>query len=538
MVQGIIADSDDDGDDVLSPHQAQPHPTVAGHAAPGRSSDHLGTLTDSTDSAFFQSVFDEQNAAAIEFAQMASGGEVVEPGTVPDPYEIPSSPEASPVPRLGASRGKRQVHMERPRMNSSAEGAIDEIRPADDAQADVHDIAQRSRKRRRIGASPKPEPESGDGIHETPPGETYPSSYKAEIPEMLEAVTPTLPVNNETSFFVPLKPLSSSQKMDYQNTLADSSQSLGDPAVMELRYDLKVVSSSSATNINTPRKDFPSSNIISTLPHTQSDDSRSRRRTRGTPMKHINSSPDVIAETGMAMKEPEPEHAIEQPCSDLPLEDEVLNSQDGDREYNPTKPSKAKGKGDSHKKAAPPKKGRGRPKKTTTQEESPPAPLDTTAPNIDDEVEVVATKVQKKKRGRPKKPGKTPRKTPAPELEQAATNDEQPSNETANGKGNDDVVVEEEGQQGKDTTEPKADPKTSTTSEAKMTPLRELDPNGKNENKPDATAKAPPNESETAEKKANSKAKQTPTPSSKPLYRVGLSKRSRIAPLLKIIRKD
>ncbi|KEY66939.1 hypothetical protein S7711_06888 [Stachybotrys chartarum IBT 7711] len=538
MVQGIIADSDDEGDEVLSPYRAQPHPTVAGHAAPGRSSDHLGTLTGSTDSAFFQSVFDEQNAAAIEFAQMASGGEVVGPGMAADPYEIPSSPEASPATRLGASRSKRQVQMEKPKMDSSAEGGIDETRPGEDAQADVDDLAQRSRKRRRIGASPKPEPESGDGIPGAPLGETYPSSYKAEIPEMSEVVTPTLPVNNETSFFVPLKPMSSSQKMDYQNALADSSQSLGDPAVMELRYDLKVVSSSSATNINTPRKDLPSSNVISTLPHTQSDDSKSKRRTRGTPMKHINSSPDVIAETGMVMKEPEPEQAIEQPSLDLLLDGEVLNSQDGDREYNPTKPSKAKGKADSQKKAAPPKKGRGRPKKTTTQEEPPPTPLDTSPPNIDEEAEVVATKVQKKKRGRPKKSGKTPRKTPAPELEQAATNDEQPSNETANDEGKDDVAVEGEGQRAKDTTEPKADFETSTTSEAKTTPLRELDPNGKNENKPDAAAKAPPNELETADKKATPKAKQTPTPSSKPLYRVGLSKRSRIAPLLKIIRKD
>ncbi|KAL2214250.1 hypothetical protein CC79DRAFT_1328165 [Sarocladium strictum] len=479
MTRLFIADSEDEDEDV-SPQS--PAPVVLPPLPNGQSSDPLSRGTDSTDTAFFKSVYYEQTQAIQERTQAeakgvraastkrVSGGEGM--------WEVPSSPDPQP--------------------------------------------ASTRRKRRKLS--------NDEG--------TNPVTSKDQLADTSSMLPPTLQIDDETAFVITPSAMTKSQREQYHPM--DYGSSIGQDPVSTLRAPgqrlVDLTSSSSGTNLNSPRtvggltqgvisQDGLPNGTIDTLPPpspvqvVQEPSSRSRRL----------SSPDVIALPETTDYE---EHYHEPTGDDEDVRAEVfaaeevqdlkeyhepivIEDEDSAFEDTPVKPKKKRGR---------PKKTEGK-KSTVAAEPTPEEPIATDKPTV-------AEKPAKKKRGRPKKNSITPNKSEAivaeesPPLKQQepshVEDDERPidaevtedlSTEVAHKSEEEDEAIKPKKEKGKTKTQAPSG-KIEKSQEGSSLPDQKT---------PKAPEGKPPQITSQSE--------------GKPMYRVGLSKRTRIAPLLKIVRK-
>ncbi|EQL03932.1 hypothetical protein OCS_00375 [Ophiocordyceps sinensis CO18] len=569
----VIADSDDDIDERGNPLSPQPIQATASSDAHARSSDHVSLATGSTDPAFFQSVFNEQNEAATHETRQKSavnrsvaalssavarlGGEVTASsrisdsaptsqqsafGEFPSPtsqrhhvammatatkdvWDVPSSPERKALSGPSKMKGSRskgvkitrgsRKNLERLGCESEDEAKGEESR----GHGRVDLTPAKERKRRRLDLC-------GSSWDTFSPGLTTILSQDEREPlnerEMGDAavgeLVPTLP---ESSFLVAPIPLSASQKFGYQSIeLVQGSPPSRNP---EVPYN-KMGSSGTATNLNTPRSDIASSHDVGIrAPTPESEAICNKRRMRPPPRRRRSSSPDAIALTSHrqdkgAAEKPEPKRASGTGDAerDDHLLDEELGGQQADDDSDfavAAKPVTGKGPRGRPRKGA----GSGGGKKTGAA-----AAADAGTQSKD---------MPKKKRGRPKK------------VKQGMKADqESPGRVTLEAQAS--AGVEELG----DVDAPRERPEDNKASSEKRGPCspsqRHREEASDGSKRPTAAEERAGKEDEIGRGKVEEATDKSKVKGSfllglagKPVYRVGLSKRLRIAPLLKTLPK-
>jgi hypothetical protein len=470
----------------------------------------------STDPAFFQSVYDEHQEA---IRQVSRATKPQAEKMADDPYDIPSSPEVSARKRKTNPRS---------------------LNP--DESQDQASTPQKHKRRRR-------EDEDVDQVslvkvptQDDPSWNDPPASLDDGMPSTLDPLQalpqlqPVAPVAvMDSSGFVPTQD---------QGPLATGRGGL-------------IKSSGSATNINTPRSLPPSMPLdIATQENTAP---------KSTEPVWVDSSPDMLT-TSMT---PRPSRRGRNAASKVNQMTPVVEDGQPDEPEAPVAPPEPKSPSYTSndepvaKKPAKAKKQRGRPRKNAA-----PEPVPEPAPEVIDEPDIInvaanaapeepsketipeevpeeapaqpaATKKPgkkpKKKRGRPKKSDKavpiadTKPLEEAPPIQGAGQEDEQ------------DVQEHKE-------PDPDPEPKRAKTPKNKRRDddSDAFDPEGdtpaqKDKEEEEEETKAAIKTTPAIEPKKALKANGTGpglTSGNKPIYRVGLSKRSRIAPLLKIVRKD
>lgn len=573
MPPEFVADSDDE-DDYSLPPSPRGAAGNTGNAAAARSSGHTSHATASTDLAFFQGVFDEQNDAAQDYAvdnavqggteqdgvlspmlpgraarrtqtsddallltsitdpttgkgpRLSSGRvtneltQVTTPGrgregTEGDPWDVPSSPEAEASGRTA----RKPVKLSKKSL----------IQASHDTHGD--DSRQKSRKRRKLEPSQQSEGQNdvslvtipGDGMNASMPGASVPSSY----------VVPTLPAASDSSLLVVPKSLTASQKMEYESVHLASSDGPA-PDVRLLRgqhYGINLGSSGSATNVNTPRSDGKSSHVASTQPQalpSLGDATQTASLEKASPpqkrLQRLSSSPDVISmaeptTNGTQVGKGKPREGEEDQTSDWGegtayrakgRPDDLRANDEDDSDYSAPK-------------AVQQKRPRGRPKKNTGSG-SPPAANPQASHAKDGNP---ATK-QTKKRGRPRKSVVEAEKSPPTLGAVDADAHELDSADNARDGGQPEKTRFPLGEAVGDETRLNGTPgkQTGQDSTGATTTASGCGPG----------ELAATDAGSHGQARAGSRGP-SGAGSGKPLYRVGLSKRSRIAPLLKMVRK-
>lgn len=476
MPQLFIADSEDEEEDA-SPHS--PGPVALPPLGTGQSSDPLSRGTDSTDIAFFKNVYYEKAVAIQE-------------RTWGEPNEV------QPMPTKRVSGG----------------GGMWDVPSSPGPQP-----ASSRRKRRKVSNDGQSSPRSGE--HQASGG----------VSGMLP---PTLQIDNEAAFVITPNTMTKSQREEYQ--AIDYGSSVDREPVTNLQAHgqrlLDLTSSSSGTNMNSPRtvgaltqptntQDLPPTAPYEDLQHqlppqtVPTETSRPRRY----------SSPDVIAAdetTGTESQYHEPTGDDE----DVRAAAYSLHQEEKQEEYQ--EPIIVEDDESSfEEESVKPKKKRGRPKKAKSEATTPaskPAPVKEAAPG----------RTAKKKRGRPRKDQATPEKGIATAIANSTGIEEKGQRDDElglrrNAKVDDHKDEEEptlcsEDQRGTPQPPKKSNVKKEANQHLSTTP-----------NQPQQAAKKL---EETSIKTEGSKPLQIGVKDDgKPVYRVGLSKRTRIAPLLKIIRK-
>jgi hypothetical protein len=298
-----------------------------------------------------------------------------------------------------------------------------------------------------------------------------------------------------------------------------------------------LTSSSSGTNLNSPRivggltqglisQDGLPNGTIDTLPPpsplqaAQEPASRPRR----------SSSPDVIALPETTDYE---EHYHEPTGDDEDVRAEVFAAEESQQELKEYNEPIVIEDDDSTFEDTPvkPKKKRGRPKKTEVKKTTVAIELETEEP-IEADKPTVVEKPAKKKRGRPKKNSTTPKKSEAVAVEESPPLKQNESS----------PVEKEEPATNADVTE-------DLSTEVAHKSEDEDEPTKPKKEKGKTKTQVPLGKPEKSQEVSNISNQKTPkAPEGKPLqiisqsegkpvYRVGLSKRTRIAPLLKIVRK-
>ncbi|KAF4982493.1 hypothetical protein FZEAL_1886 [Fusarium zealandicum] len=457
----IILDSDDDEEEHGYSPPRSPH--LLAHVEPPatHSSGRVSRATTSTDPSFFQNIYDEQNDAAHGYAPQDIAGShdmerlsssemtapvpfkrtvtgLIEPSSLmsvadptvaksqniphsngpdewtqastpgrrkaptaimDDPWDVPSSPEVGQDRLVSKIRIKRQQPQPHPMPILNV--------PNPGYEGD----SQERRKRRKVDYSEPSQQGSNEVDLVAIPfsndnEEVRRESQRGPTPSMLP---PTLPVNEDVSFYIATKTLTEAQKMEYESVQLPSSGSHPLPPVYQ--FDLQNLGSSgSATNINTQRSDGTC--LMSTAPQPQNVMDPARLTTRRATMQRWDSSPDVIA----AAESPPRENDTRlpgRPRGDTPAEpiaDEVLEINEPDTTELPAV-EEASAPDPEPEYVEPPvkaKKPRGRPKKKGGTEVSQSTDLSLSHAGDGEQV----TK-PKKKRGRPRKSEK-----PTPQLEE------------------------------------------------------------------------------------------------------------------------
>lgn len=524
-----IPDSDDEAEAgfVPSPRPTMGERAVEDPALTEYKSDAM--RSGSTDPGFFQTVYEEHKEALLQVSRPAkSRSEKTAP--VDDPYDIPSSPDVSVKKRKPSPRESK---------TSKAEGG----QPLTSSTP--------GRKRRRLSEDADqvslvkvPSPRDDAFWENVGPYIEYPASFDGDLPSTLDPLQgpserPQLqPVATmDSSGFVPtqdqgpsavgrgglIKSSGSATNINTQRSLPPSmpldnytQEVAGDPKAADLAWvdsspDLLAAS-------NTPRqsrrgKDKPSrvTQMSPVIEHGQPEQldalapppdleppgyasteepvakkPAKGKKQRGRPRK--KAVPELVPEPGLVAEDTDPPEvvsgtvenvaaeALEGDASIIEAPNEVSEEVPPQRPANP-KPSSKK----PQKKA---KKKRGRPKKS---EEAVPVP------DAAQEAEPHVQEYQKSE--------------PEPEPEPAKSPGDKNRDADAEATGFDSAVSVEKG---------KKENEDVTKTATKAAPVVQLKktPTASNGNGPGST------------------------PGNKPLYRVGLSKRSRIAPLLKIVRKD
>ncbi|KJZ80219.1 hypothetical protein HIM_00069 [Hirsutella minnesotensis 3608] len=589
----VIADSDDDIDERSPSPVPQPRQAIAAIDAPTRLSDHVSQATISTDSAFFQSVFHEQNEAAIATYQQVSARQsgaamhrqsspdaiqqpfglepsslfpdheksdrdalpISAPQTATEPaamratevrdlWDVPSSPEsksASDAYRVRATRtkGVASVKITRGlRRNLEQLGyESDENTRADTSyeQAGESMGSTRGNKKRKVDSSRGVGDDDGGpitGPKRPPPtisakADIISSSRGSVLATPRNICEPTLPVGSDSSFLIAPRPLSASQKGEYQNVdeLIESS-----PPLRKVDIPVRGIGSSgSATMINTPRSNLASSHDVGLRARTPESEAICHMPLAQSARRRRNSSPDVIA---LVSPEQDQTHtdsrSIKTPCvSDARSDGDTGAGENSEITYTKRAADDDESDYALSEKPVKPKKQRGRPRKVPLGESAEKTNLSAPVGGANS----ASPAAPKKKRGRPKK---------LQTLAETANASHDPlTTETISHaeKRNAAPALEEPRGQAGMTSEMDArrDAKSQTGS-----PSKTLDDKLPPPATPQKGSVASPAEAKGVnEDKGSSKMKESSWSKSavKPLYRVGLSKRLRIAPLLKSLPK-
>lgn len=592
MPPAVIADSDDDSDERVSSAPPSPNHTPPVIDAPTRSSDGISHATVSTDPAFFQSIFNEQKDAANQRTQVAQEEGMIQgksassgmsgstagkaaavmftpflvasatkpvnpkyrkvPGMISmngstssrnDPttskqtaasggvWDVPSSPERRPMSKsskkksgqpsktttVKVTRGLRKT-LERLGYQSADED--------DEATNGDKSISTRDKKRRRLDTSGSPRLDPNDANLNTVPNDDFPGAGQGNNNTASGALVATVPADSDSSFLVGPRPLSASQKLEYQSiSLVPSSPPIRHP---ELGAQ-NMASSGTATNVNTPRSNLPSSHDVGLRTKTPENEALRNTRRTGPPRQRRDSSPDVLVY---------PRNDSARARTQLPTQsytkDTVPDGIDGAGEEHETEfiPKQEDENDDSEfaipEKPAQPKRQRGRPRKSAE------APDTATSRETGNG----STAEPKKKRGRPKKPG------PAGDVPaEAMAHVTKTADEVTAGR------QVEDGDVGNKTSMP------ATAQDERSAPARQdwapaekarqttVSSDRSKENQ--SVALGPTTEEagvgtkngQEAQDHNDSRRSSRPEAGAKPVYRVGLSKRGKVAPLLKSLRK-
>ncbi|KAK7208790.1 hypothetical protein V2G26_015968 [Clonostachys chloroleuca] len=550
----VIADSDGDDDEVHSPPFNHIESPIEGHV-------ELAGASDSTDPSFFKNVFNEHFQAAIDPLQAAElnryGEEdelshdffdrgnqpdprVAEPmAEEPDPWEIPSSPEKPPK-MIGFQSKKNRV--------SSGTSNASPTRNGTDV-VDDEGGSRRGKKRRLNHHNAPEEIPSQDPLAQSMPHDEPESQRPA--PDQSSMFPPTLPLPSR--LVVAPNPLTNNQKMEYHRVDPQSSDLLSQDQGPALPRQIGAFerSSGSATNINTPRSQFvpsrsqnldfsepgPQRVLTFNTPDHVDNQERELPPLVGTAPPPEAASPPAILHPAPIMEKPVASYGQDELAAE-PVTTFTRNEEENESEFEDSFAQPKK------------KKKRGRPKKEPAQKATAEA---NGSEIIESNKEATPISGAKKKRGRPKKSdqqGTGPKAADTNEVQ-----DVKPVKTKAKKKASESPDISkqdpEEGQ--------------SATEECKNEDIKadcavEIEPAGMDV--PDTADKkgaahSEELELEKAETKSNndekpleqqSRGKQVTASPAKSLfspgiptkasYRVGLSKRSRVAPLLKIVRKD
>ncbi|KAG5760365.1 hypothetical protein H9Q72_011519 [Fusarium xylarioides] len=466
-----------------------------------------------------------------------------------DMWDVPSSPDARPVRpkiKLKVKSSKAQSASTSDSRHTQESGKLGKTPSSKSGRSD----GSPSGKKRRKVSHPEPSFQGSNDVdlvaipfsHENE-GE-YHESQPAPTPSMLP---PTLPVNQDDSFFITTNPLTEAQKLEYESVQLPSSDSQNHQLPPVRQFEINIASSGDATNINTPRSH--AHYLMSTAPPPPSSVmDPNRAAVRQATGNRWDSSPDVIS----AIDSPPKQKATRQleqirnGDSPKPTNDETTDEQQLEQSelpamqeetfdnYEPAKVKKTK-------------KSWGRPKKKVIEE---PTAM-TEAPSPQPEVVTPVTK-PKKKRGRPKKSDQTDSsKEEIPKIDpSASTNDASLSEDAVRPEKKAKIDIDESESKDELADESEMEPSLKSKSRESSI-LKESDPNILTKSvsslDDDAASKASDAATEEKEEKPEKPAitSRSSTPSkglsaiiNKPVYRVGLSKKSRIAPLLKCLRKE
>lgn len=353
MSPAVIADSDDESD---SNEHAAAAPVVTVPQAQTRSSEHGSLATASTDSIFFQQVFNEQNGAACEktqqlqrnfddvphqssamtipdvpfqrttggfyhssttsaadphmdkfpnaqmgkpsadWAQIASPKKKYdETQNAVDPWEVPSSPEA-PEPLERRSKRGSHIMLDQPYMRDESPAAKDAL---SDGRWDINEITEsRDKKRRRLE-------ESGGTLSTTNDVNLImlPSSSKAITNDELETAAassvplPTMPLDADSTFYLRHpSPTGHQQSSHFETNLASNGVPKYNNLLLKQHTQYAVGSSGTATNVNTPRSQMFSNHDFSSLaPEEQGREVTTKKVEYRNYTVRRDSSPDIIS---------------------------------------------------------------------------------------------------------------------------------------------------------------------------------------------------------------------------------------------------
>ncbi|KFH43439.1 hypothetical protein ACRE_058150 [Hapsidospora chrysogenum ATCC 11550] len=575
MARAVIADSDDDDDLGYSPPSQSPERPDALRGA--LSSDRVENHSESTDPAFFQSIFEEQSEAARREAGAAQGrrggsgaatagredglgasslmstdplqgrddDDVNEGGPgvgvltatpkrghkVPnDPWEVPSSMEEPPR----SITPQRKTREEKKKKKGKSESKKSQRHSSPDQ---AHDgLGGRSTKRRKTNSG---RPSTLDAEHidliELPSTQDVDEEFQAPI-----MPPPTLPVDR-TSFIVAPKPLNSGRRDEYQSYTMPSDEELSqDQGPICVPGGRIAWSSGEATNVNTPRSEMPSSRNLDVVHEEQQECPGELELEDAT--ARWNSSPDEIALDGPTQSTAKRKPKAASGRAGTPSgRDTSCTPADMRIKY-----SDREGDDDFVEKPVKPKKQRGRPRKKegTLQADGSPAPSGSKRSATN----------SKKKRGRPRKAD-----------QQVVDGADEATNNTAavdeDAKAEDGVQEEEEHTvENQDGDAAQAQPATAAADAEELAVPKRLQHDnddgsmdkGKggtiSGSRPDSEANMSKDVAEKGSLEVGRRSEGkgaavkaagtwTWTGGPRPLYRVGLSKRTKIAPLLKSVRK-
>ncbi|KAI1019244.1 hypothetical protein LB503_009376 [Fusarium chuoi] len=465
-----------------------------------------------------------------------------------DMWDVPSSPDERPVrPKI-----KLKVKSSRAQSDSTSDSRhaqeLGKLGKTSSSKSGRSDGSPSGKKRRKV-SHPEPSFQGSNEVdlvaipfsHENE-GE-YHESQPAPTPSMLP---PTLPVNQDDSFFITTNPLTEAQKLEYESVQLPSSDSQNHQLPPVRQFEINLASSGDATNINTPRSH--AHYLMSTAPPPPSSAMDPNRAAIGQATgNRWDSSPDVIS----AIDSPPKQRATRQleqirnGDSPKPANDKTIHEQQPEQ---PELPAMQEDAFDNYEpeKVTKTKKSRGRPKKKTIEE---PTAMPE-APSPRPEVVTPVTK-PKKKRGRPRKSDQTDAREESPKVDtSASTNDAPLSEDAVRPEKKPKIDIDESESKDELADESEMEPSLKSKSRESSI-LKESDPNilvkSVSSLDDDAASKASDAATEEKEEKPEKRAiaSRSSTPSkglsaiiNKPVYRVGLSKKSRIAPLLKCLRKE
>lgn len=483
-----------------------------------------------------------------------------------DIYDIPSSPEdgravtvqsaRKPGPTSGRVERKPLSPLRNPRRSPkvSKKAQIDEA-TSEDGSPDV------GRKRRRLETTQQSLQGSNEVDLVTIPFSNDSKSPRlCGVPTQSSMLPPTLPLSSDNSFYVTGGHLTESQKLQYQDMQPMSSDGIKDNSLPILNHaqDQYQGSSGTATNVNTPRSDYPPLHTPSTVPRTMESASGKSRLYRPS-YPDRDSSPDIIAAVESTISSEKKTRIHEPRDSNLEVYGEASEVEDAS--YG-AKSRKGNLRADDdevglHQEPIKPKKARGRPKKNTQSNG-----LELPSPAKSQTEAVGTTAKLKKKRGRPRKseqPLVTEESTKAQAtptdkvvdiaISEAMQVDVEFEKSQHASKDKDSMVDKKQGEspaiEDQAHSEKLEDHEPTSALQRKTSPqsagpesIIEEDVPAAKDVKPSAAA----GREETATtgkgpKQHRGLASSAPGSASKPLFRVGLSKKTRIAPLLKSLRK-
>lgn len=481
MTPTVIADSDGDESDTGS---ATELPEVVAVEKSASTTHPSG----STDPTFFRSVFKEQSDAAKEHAVRhhqteEAEDEIMDPssfdngfqqtrGTVHDKslWDVPSSPEfEQPSRRAKKTDGSSNT---RTKITRGLRRRLDDIGYVSQEDEPTGTVTTQSRKKRRV-----------------------------ERDAPLDDLVSTAPIDSDPAFMVAPTMLTTSQREEYVSVKAGASSPAAKP--LEQRC-INVMSSGTATNLNTPRTTVAPS--YDAAPDIKSSKSDRLKQVRGL----RNSLPD---EAVVSTSAPESNLSTKkEKSSSMAKSHRVINASDDESGLgeHDQPPETTKDDGSDFEETANPvekKKQRGRPKKENT---------------ATPKKKVAETKA-KKKRGRPRKSDAAVKLDENGDVQETAQVPPDPA------------PAESDMKQHTDT-------KTEEAEQTIVSPVKEKSITAANAVL-DKTPQTPTSDMKdgadvNSSKKPSSKALSAPSgDSGRPLYRVGLSRNMRIAPLLKVIRK-